>query len=397
MAAKPIPREFHNAILNAIRYGKKYVELLNYKFIRVQSIELAYLIYTQREFKNIKKLRVVITADDKDKHKEAYNMLSKNNKVEFIEYDTDTEVEMEYKNMEYKPDLDIMNPPYDGSLHLTILENVLANKKPHSTVISVQPVRWLEDPLAEYKQGTDYKKYKTSIVNKLSNIALIDVMTANNSFGITADQDLAIYTFGHTANEVYIYSKIVKTILAKIKTKNLPACSKFIEHEKVDGWRCETFKVKSLGQATTVKNSSNTYTSEGWEFMISGDKGYYHDGMGADGRWWTENRQATQNTRKVGEPFAQSFYFKTETGCANFYKSTHTLFYINLVYMLKTDMNLTPVLNHLPYMNDYETHAWTDEDYCKFFDLTKEESEFMCRKVEDYRIKDFINYINLED
>ena len=42
-------------------------------------------------------------------------------------------------------------------------------------------------------------------------------------------------------------------------------------------------------------------------------------------------------------------------------------------------------------MPTYE-HVWTDEDYCKFFNLTKEESEFMCRKVEDYREKDFINY-----
>ena len=47
-------------------------------------------------------------------------------------------------------------------------------------------------------------------------------------------------------------------------------------------------------------------------------------------------------------------------------------------------------------MEDY-SKVWTDEDYCKFFDLTKEESEFMCRKVDDYRVKDFINYINLDE
>ena len=48
-------------------------------------------------------------------------------------------------------------------------------------------------------------------------------------------------------------------------------------------------------------------------------------------------------------------------------------------------------LKFIPYMGDY-SHVWTDEDYCKFFNLTKEESEFMCRKVYDYRVKDFIKY-----
>ena len=63
-------------------------------------------------------------------------------------------------------------------------------------------------------------------------------------------------------------------------------------------------------------------------------------------------------------------------------------------------------LRFLPYMGDelnpttgltgYKT-IWTNEDYCKFFGLTEEESEFMCRKVDDYRVKDFINYINLDE
>ncbi len=294
----------------------------------------------------------------------------------------------------------LMNPPYNKDLHLKVLDTTLKavrQNNPDCEVVSIQPARWLEDPLAEYKQGSDYKKYKSSITDKLSKLQLLDVMTASTKFNITADQDLAIYTFSNNTAKIEIHPDIVKSIISKIKAKGLPACAQFIEYDRVDGWRCETFKVKSLGQAVTVKASTNTYTSDGWEFMISGDKGYYHDGKCSDGRWWTENRQATQHTRKVGEPFAQSFSFKSEQSCANFYTSTHSKFFINLVYMLKTDMNLMPVLNHLPYMGDYEVHAWTDEDYCKFFDLTEDESEFMCRTVDDYRVKDFINYISLED
>ena len=50
-----------------------------------------------------------------------------------------------------------MNPPYDGNLHLKILEKVIpiADK-----VINISPVRWLQDPLAKYKKNSDYKKFE---------------------------------------------------------------------------------------------------------------------------------------------------------------------------------------------------------------------------------------------
>ena len=46
-----------------------------------------------------------------------------------------------------------MNPPY-GNLHLPILKEMIemiVENGGHG--VSLQPVRWLQDPLKEYKQG----------------------------------------------------------------------------------------------------------------------------------------------------------------------------------------------------------------------------------------------------
>ena len=67
------------------------------------------------------------------------------------------------------------------------------------------------------------------------------------------------------------------------------------------------------------------------------------------------------------------------------------------MYLLKLDMH-TP-LKFLPWMEDY-SYQWSDEDFCKFFGklgMSKECQEWMCRDVDDYRIKDFINYIKFDD
>ena len=67
------------------------------------------------------------------------------------------------------------------------------------------------------------------------------------------------------------------------------------------------------------------------------------------------------------------------------------------MYLFKLDMH-TP-FKFLPWMKDY-SHTWTDEDYCKFFakyGMSEECQKWMCRDVDDYRIKDFINYMKFDD
>ena len=104
------------------------------------------------------------------------------------------------------------------------------------------------------------------------------------------------------------------------------------------------------------------------------------------------NKRAS-STSKDGSFKKDIIQFETKEEAENFYESTQTNFYktLNFFGRYYTTMNGPSFSFALPYMNDY-SKVWTDKDYCEYFNLTKEESEFMCREVDDYRVKDFIEY-----
>ena len=50
----------------------------------------------------------------------------------------------------------IMNPPYCRNLHLKILNEAIHHS---DDVVNLSPIRWLQDPLAEYKRNSDFKRF----------------------------------------------------------------------------------------------------------------------------------------------------------------------------------------------------------------------------------------------
>ena len=85
----------------------------------------------------------------------------------------------------------IMNPPYDGSLHLKILNNVIKTFS-EAKIVNLSPIRWLEDPLAEYKKNSDYKKFE-NIRKHIEDIEKLESFLTNKLFNISF-LDLGIYT-----------------------------------------------------------------------------------------------------------------------------------------------------------------------------------------------------------
>ena len=82
-----------------------------------------------------------------------------------------------------------MNPPYNGNLHLQILEKVIPMA---DEVVNISPVRWLQDHLAKYKKNSDYIKYEESISKKIDSCEIIKSDIANKLFDISFG-DLGIY------------------------------------------------------------------------------------------------------------------------------------------------------------------------------------------------------------
>ena len=281
------------------------------------------------------------------------------------------------------------NPPFSRSLHLKIIDTVLPQMEEDGAGCFVHPARWLEDPLAKYKKNPDRSKYKR-IVDRLDDVQIMDIKTANAKFGITLNGELLISTVKSrpTGKDISLFSDMAQECIEVL----VPYSAKHnlyqhIEPDRLDGWRVQ---VKDLTAIAPHIHSLSETDRKGQGNVFGGNKhNVFYNGFEGDVEWMDTRRQTT-GKRSSGSPIPYSIKFGTEREARNFEKSCCTNFYQNIMYLLKCDMH-SP-LKYLPWMGDY-THPWTDEDYCRFFaalGMSKECQRWMCREVYDYRVKDFI-------
>src|SRR5574344_194358 len=93
---------------------------------------------------------------------------------------SDDDLKKDLKKFDYI----IMNPPYDGSLHLKCLEQALNFKKEGGTLINLSPCGWLEDLSYLYKGiGTTRQRF-SELAERISDLKIISAARANELFGI---------------------------------------------------------------------------------------------------------------------------------------------------------------------------------------------------------------------
>lgn len=146
MAAKPFPIKSFNKVFEFIRHGKKFVERLNYKTAYVQGILLAYILSLQADFRNLQKITVIVSGDDKDKYKDLYEAMLQGTKFIVKDCESDNDVIEEYVNMDINTDLIISNPPY-GSVGANVTKRIIevVNFKSFVNLL----------PANDYKRNTD--------------------------------------------------------------------------------------------------------------------------------------------------------------------------------------------------------------------------------------------------
>ena len=258
----------------------------------------------------------------------------------------------------------IMNPPYNGSLHLKILSEAM---KHSDDVVNLSPIRWLQDPLAEYKKNSDWKTYK-NIREKIENIEVVPKEEFYQMFDISSSLDLGIYHITKNGgwNNVFLNEC---HILSKALSKDLPLIKDFIEEEKLDGYR-----VRILLRApieTDRQTSMSVITRK--QYMLHYKLSFvYKDGYSVEnGKFWTENRLpgAGNKTYPVGTPIHSSIKFDTEDEAKSFEAYTKTKFF-RYIFSKEKVGDATPT--HLPFMPTYK-HEWTDEMLYEYFGLTKDE------------------------
>ena len=291
------------------------------------------------------------------------------------------------------------NPPYSKNLHLKIINTVINNLTEDGVASFIHPARWLLDPLAEYKSGTDKIKFK-NLVDRLDDVKFISTKTANHKFGILFNGELMISKIKAkpTGKNITGYNDItneaIDVILSYTKDYNL---GQHDEIDKIEGWRCQIYKVIPLGDKNHQNSNSENDRKGSCNLFGRRKNNVFEDGKNEDGIGWRETRGKNQYSKNTDAPFPHSIKFNTREEAFNFQESCNTNFYNNILYLFKLDQNV--YFNYLPWMEDY-SHTWTDEDYCKFFakyGMSEECQKWMCRDVYDYRIKDFVDYEKFDD
>ena len=83
----------------------------------------------------------------------------------------------------------IMNPPYCRNLHLKILNEAICYS---DDIVNLSPIRWLQDPLAEHKKNSDWKKFE-NVRNHIESLDVITDVEAQILFSAGFLSDLCIY------------------------------------------------------------------------------------------------------------------------------------------------------------------------------------------------------------
>lgn len=248
----------------------------------------------------------------------------------------------------------IMNPPYCRNLHLKILNKAVCYS---DDIVNLSPIRWLQDPLAEYKKNSDWKKFD-NVRNHIESIDVISSSEACNAFSIEIFSDLGVYHLTDTGGlNTKDFWKTVRTPAQVMMLNKLMQLKDSIadhtEKNKRDGIRVP---VTSMGGNRGYRNVYKELA-----YVIDGCK---------DGKDWTKCKNMGGYEKPEGCTLPLSIKFNTVVEAQNFYDSFFTKFYTwlcNITHMLQI---LNPGL--LPWLGDY-THPWTDKDLYEYFNLTPEE------------------------
>ena len=248
----------------------------------------------------------------------------------------------------------IMNPPYNGNLHLKILQEAM---KHSDEIINLSPIRWLQDPLAQYKKNSDWFRFE-DIREKIESLDVVSGAEANKLFGIDAFIDLGIYrvtpkvgidltNFWKEVRKPAEVMMIEKLIAMKDNLLN------HIEKQKLDGIRVPLTDIGgNRGYKPVYKEIA---------YVVDGKK---------DGKDWTKCKNMGGYEKPEGSALPLSVKFASAAEAQNFYDVFYTKFGSWLCDITHTQQHLQPSI--LPWLSDY-THPWTDEDLYEYFGLTNDE------------------------
>ena len=270
----------------------------------------------------------------------------------------------------------IMNPPYDGSLHIKIIEAVLPKVK--QKCVNLSPIRWLQDNLARYKPTSDFLKYEETVSKRLKGLESLNEDDVEKWFNTPIPVKLGIYDFDPNGS-FKEYESLQSTILHKmIAHKNFePIADKIILAEPMGYAVIAPLIYKGIGP--------HRIESEVSHWMLDKDRAFYNNNVNVKtGETYFEYRKKVSWGKVKPRPDITHIKFDTEEERQNFYDVCESLFFRYYFFVETVDVHVQ--VKFLPWLGNLTNPRtgkvgyksdWTNEDLCQVFDVSNEDWEEM--------------------
>ena len=266
-----------------------------------------------------------------------------------------------------KFDICLMNPPYYKSTHLKFLEKVI---KISDNVISIQPIRWLEEKVGRYKKNSAYNKYKESIAKYIKDLEIITAEEAEKKFNAAFTFNVGIYLCDK--NGGYDIDKLTSNdIVNKVFEKMDDNINDHIEFSEP--------KNSIVVSLITGGNNGRNKVIDLY-FQNSDYDRYIYDADGKrldNGLTFKQNREKTAwgNVKVRGEQ--TNIKFNNLDECINFFNYTRTYLFRYIFNQITSDVQVQ--VKFLPFMKDY-SRPWTNKRLYNYFNITNKEQ----KHIEEY-------------
>lgn len=230
-----------------------------------------------------------------------------------------------------------MNPPYCRNLHLKILSEAINHS---DDIVNLSPIRWLQDPLVDYKDRCAFQKFE-NIRKCIESVDIIAAATSQQLFNAPIWTDLGIYHltsdggFDHTS--LWDHKWFIDKVILKVKDNIEDHC-------------------------TRIGTCDFSYPY----IKLSGLHGHHGSYDFYD---FISPRLDIAKSNKTSSGHC-TVNFETEEESINFFKSLQTKFYRFINICIKRDMHVP--WRYAPWLGDY-THSWSDSDLYAHFELTEDE------------------------
>jgi len=355
--------------------SSKYFELFEKHLPRGLSDGKTVLLY---EINNLGCLKKIIELSPEAKHavvccracsRALKLLLDKRIDVEYVEKFDFTENDMKF-------DCIVMNPPYDGNLHLKILAEAIRHLKDEKSIcVNLSPVRWLQDPLAKFKANNDYHRFEDSISKHIASTTIISTQDSRSLFGAELLQPLGIYkcdlNIDHTAyiDEFKQYEFIDRTFAKILDDANFKK-----QHIEKFNDNLKNFVLINI-MAPPMKYGRPMFDAlKTWCGVFTNGKN--HEGL-------TYREAKNKNTRATRGDISRdnAVVFNTASEAENCYNAMQTNFVKFFVMTSVVDVHVHH--NVIPWMQDY-TQPWDDARFYKHFNITADEQKVIEETMKKY-------------